>query len=123
MGKKIMTPIREEQPGSYFRELGNNFLGFKYSNLMRIQDPGWKKFGSGINIRIRNNGIYVILIGHSVTNLKILTKTEISKGNNLHRYFRCFITFEDLVTHIVFSSASQYQYVPYSISAPTGQFL
>ncbi len=43
-----------EQPGSYFRELRNHFLGLKYlDSLMRIQDgkntdPGWKKFGSGI---------------------------------------------------------------------------
>jgi hypothetical protein len=49
--------IRDEQPGSYFRELGNQFFGFKYLNyLMRIRDPGWKKFRSGMeNIRIRNN--------------------------------------------------------------------
>jgi hypothetical protein len=49
MGKKIRIRNRDEQPGSYFRELRNNFL--KYLNsLMRIRDPGWKKFGSGINI-------------------------------------------------------------------------
>jgi hypothetical protein len=37
-------------PGSYFLELKNHFLGLKYYSLMRIQDPdpGWKKFGSGI---------------------------------------------------------------------------
>ncbi len=30
--------IRDEHPGSYFRELGNNFLGYKYCNsLMRIR--------------------------------------------------------------------------------------
>jgi hypothetical protein len=46
--------IRDEQPGSYFRELRNNFLGLKYLNsLIRIRDgknsdPGWKIFGSGI---------------------------------------------------------------------------
>ncbi len=40
--------IRDEPPRSYFRELRNNFA-LKYSNsLMRIRDPGWKKFRSGI---------------------------------------------------------------------------
>jgi hypothetical protein len=48
-GQKVSIQIRDEQPVSYFRELGNHFLGFKYYNsLMRIRDPGWKKFGSGI---------------------------------------------------------------------------
>jgi hypothetical protein len=47
MGKKIR--VRDEQPRSYFRELRNHFLGLKYLNsLMRIRDPGWKKFESGI---------------------------------------------------------------------------
>jgi hypothetical protein len=46
--------IQDEQPGSYFLELRNHFLGLKYLNsLMRIRDgdssdPGWKKVGSGI---------------------------------------------------------------------------
>jgi hypothetical protein len=41
--------IRDEQPGSYFLELRNHFLGLKYINvLMRIRDPGWRQFGSGI---------------------------------------------------------------------------
>jgi hypothetical protein len=48
---KVRIWIRDEQPGSYFRELRNHFLGLKYLNsLMGIQDPGWEKFGSGINI-------------------------------------------------------------------------
>jgi hypothetical protein len=52
MGKKSGSGtgirIRDEQPGSYFRELKNNFL-------MRIRDPNWKKFGSGMEkTRIRN---------------------------------------------------------------------
>jgi hypothetical protein len=46
--------IRDEQPGSYFLELRNHFfafLGLKYLNsLVRIRDPGWRQFGSGINI-------------------------------------------------------------------------
>ncbi len=43
----IRIRIRDEQPGSYFRELKNKFFGLKYLNsLMRIRDG--KKFGSGI---------------------------------------------------------------------------
>ncbi len=48
--------IQDEQPGSYLRELRNQFFGFKYLNyLMQIRDrknsdPGLKTFGSGINI-------------------------------------------------------------------------
>ncbi len=54
MGRKSASGsgIRDEQPGSYFLELRNHFLvflGLKYLNsLMRIQDPGWRQFGSGI---------------------------------------------------------------------------
>ena len=51
----FLTPgsgIRYEQPGSYFLELRNYFFGFlglKYLNsLMRIRDPEWRQFGSGI---------------------------------------------------------------------------
>jgi hypothetical protein len=37
--KKIRIWIRDEQPGSYFRELRNHFFGIKYLySLMRIQD-------------------------------------------------------------------------------------
>jgi hypothetical protein len=53
MGKKSGSGsgILNEQPGSYFLELRNHFLGLKYLNsLMRIRNPGWKKFGSGIRI-------------------------------------------------------------------------
>ncbi len=61
IGKKIR--IRDAQPGSYFRELRNNFLGFIYLNsLLRIRDvknsdPGWKKSNPGSEkekIRIRD---------------------------------------------------------------------
>ncbi len=40
--------IRDEQPGSYFRELSNNF----WVKILESfdADPGWKKIGSGINI-------------------------------------------------------------------------
>jgi hypothetical protein len=41
--------IRDEQPGSYFRELRNHVFGLKcLISLMLIWDPGWKKFESGI---------------------------------------------------------------------------
>jgi hypothetical protein len=43
--------IRDEQLGSYFLELRNHFLlflGLKYLNSLRIRDPGWRQFGSGI---------------------------------------------------------------------------
>ena len=58
--------IRDEQPGSYFPELRNNFFGFLGLKILkffdadpgsgmetvRIRDPGWKKSDpeSGINI-------------------------------------------------------------------------
>ncbi len=43
--------IRDELPGSYFLELRNHFFGLKYlKSLMRIQDPGWEKFGSWIRV-------------------------------------------------------------------------
>jgi hypothetical protein len=49
---KVRIRTRDEQPGSYFLELRNHFLGFKYFNsLMRIWDPGWKKVGSGIRYK------------------------------------------------------------------------
>jgi hypothetical protein len=59
MGKKIRIRIRDEQQGSYFRVLRNHLYGvkkLKYINsFMRIRDPGWKKFGSGMEkIRIRD---------------------------------------------------------------------
>jgi hypothetical protein len=55
----FLTPgsgIRDEKPGSYFQGLRKHFLGLKYLNsLMRIRDPGWKKFESGMGkIRIRD---------------------------------------------------------------------
>jgi hypothetical protein len=63
MGKKTASGsgIRDEQPGSYFLELRNHFLGLKYLKVFDadpgwrqfgsgIRDPGWKKVGSGINI-------------------------------------------------------------------------
>jgi hypothetical protein len=51
MGRKSESGsgIRDEKPGSYFLELRNQFFGLKYLNsLMRIRDPGWRQFRSGI---------------------------------------------------------------------------
>ncbi len=49
MGKKFRIRIRDKQPGSYFRELIKQFYGQTYLNfLIRIRDPGWKKFESGM---------------------------------------------------------------------------
>jgi hypothetical protein len=60
MGKKSGSGsgIRDEQPESYFLELRNHFLGLNYLNsFMRIRDPVWKKFGSGMEkSRIRDPG-------------------------------------------------------------------
>jgi hypothetical protein len=56
MGKKNRIRIRDEQPGSYFGELRNQFFGLKFFKLFDA-DPGWKKFGSRMeNIRIRDPG-------------------------------------------------------------------
>jgi hypothetical protein len=52
-GANFLTPgswIRDEQSGgSYFREISNQFFGLKFPKLFDA-DPGWEKFGSGINI-------------------------------------------------------------------------
>jgi hypothetical protein len=58
MGKKAGSGsgIRNEQPGSYFLELRNQFFGLKYFNsLMRIRDEKNSDPGSGMEkSRIRN---------------------------------------------------------------------
>jgi hypothetical protein len=48
-GKKVSIWIRDEQPGSYFLELRNHFFGVKILKFFDA-DPGWRQFGSGINI-------------------------------------------------------------------------
>jgi hypothetical protein len=54
--------IGDEQPGAYFREHRNQCFGLKYLNyLMRMRNPGWKKFGSwmenvGSGIRDKHPG-------------------------------------------------------------------
>jgi hypothetical protein len=43
--------VRDEQPGSYFRELRNNFSGLKYLNfLMQIRDGKNSDPEYGINV-------------------------------------------------------------------------
>jgi hypothetical protein len=46
---KIRFRIRDEQPGSYFLEFETIF----WVKILKFfdADPGWKKFGSGINIQ------------------------------------------------------------------------
>jgi hypothetical protein len=53
---KIRIRIRDEQPGSYLRELRNNFFGLKYlSSLTPIRDGKNSDPGSGMGkIRIRD---------------------------------------------------------------------
>jgi hypothetical protein len=57
MVKNIRIRIRDEQPGSYFRELRNHFFGLKYINsLMQIRDGKNSDPGSRMEkIRIRDN--------------------------------------------------------------------
>jgi hypothetical protein len=57
--------MNNEQPGSYFPELGNNLDGLKYLNsFMRIRDQGWKKFASGINIPDPQHWLERIIAGY-----------------------------------------------------------
>jgi hypothetical protein len=61
MGKKSGSGIRirNEKPGSYFRELKKIFFGVRMLNsLMRIRDPGWKKIGIE-KVRIRDGKIWI----------------------------------------------------------------
>jgi hypothetical protein len=52
MGRKSASGsgIRDEQPGSYFLELRNNFFGFFGVKILKFfdADPGLRQFGSGI---------------------------------------------------------------------------
>ncbi len=58
-GYKIKIRIRDEHPGSNFREIRNNFLRLEIlkffnsdpdpgSGILLTEDPGWKKFRFGI---------------------------------------------------------------------------
>jgi hypothetical protein len=40
--------IRDEQPGSYFLDLENNFFAFFGVKILKFfgEDPGWRQFGS-----------------------------------------------------------------------------
>jgi hypothetical protein len=46
MGKKIRIRIRDEQPGSYFRELRHHFIRLKTLKFFD-EDPGWKNLDQG----------------------------------------------------------------------------
>jgi hypothetical protein len=49
MGKKSGSEPGMNNPDHISESLKNNFFGLKYLNsLMWIRDPGWKKFGSGM---------------------------------------------------------------------------
>jgi hypothetical protein len=71
MGRKSASGsgIQDEQPGSYFLELRNHFLGVKILKFfdadpgsgmekVRFRDPGWKKVGSGIQDTPKVYGSY-----------------------------------------------------------------
>jgi hypothetical protein len=62
MGKKSesVSGIGDEKPGSYFRELKNNFFLVKILKFFDV-DPGWKNVGSPINIPdpLKNSYRYV----------------------------------------------------------------
>jgi hypothetical protein len=62
IGKKMRIQIRNEQPGHISESLETIF-GLKYLNfyLMRIRDPGCRKFGSGINIPDPQHCIFIQL--------------------------------------------------------------
>ena len=69
--------IRDEQPGSYFLELRNHFLGILIHiffdvdpgsgmETIRIRDPGWKKVGSGIRDKQPGSATLVLMYVVSV---------------------------------------------------------
>ncbi len=60
MGKKIRIRIWDEQPGSYFRELSYNFLGYKYFNSL-LRSRIWCFFDP--QIRDHNTGTYIQCCG------------------------------------------------------------
>jgi hypothetical protein len=64
--------IRDEHPGSYFRELRNNFLGLNIlkfvdagpdlgSGIFLTLDPGWKNSDPGLKSRIHNTGFALVV--------------------------------------------------------------
>jgi hypothetical protein len=48
--EKVSIRIRDEQPGSYFLELGKHFFAFFGVKILKFfdEDPGWRQFGSGM---------------------------------------------------------------------------
>ncbi len=71
-GSRSRIRIRDEKPGSYFRELRKHFLVkiLQFFDVdrgsgmekIRIRDPGWKKIGSVIRSRIRNTGFLFFFV-------------------------------------------------------------
>ncbi len=70
--------ILDEQPGSYFLVLRNHlfaFLGLKCLNSLRIRDPGWRQFGSGMGksrIRDKHPGSATLWFYFKLHGLKFL---------------------------------------------------
>jgi hypothetical protein len=65
-GKESRAGIPEEHPGSYLGELSISFWvkntikkfdADPESGILSTLDPGWKKIGSGIKVRIRNTAL------------------------------------------------------------------
>jgi hypothetical protein len=67
MGKKLGSGSGMINPENISDNVETIFVGLKYLNsLMRIRDPGWKKFGSGmekIRIRYKHPGSATLVLG------------------------------------------------------------
>jgi hypothetical protein len=118
MGKKVRIRIRDEQPGSYFRELRNPCFGLKYLNsLMQIRDPG---FGDGKNSdpgsemfiyqygTFQNNSLFLVQTGvhgvaRSMPTSAAVDRVAAKKGE-IHRLF-----FEPSVFLIGFFNSGVYR--------------
>jgi hypothetical protein len=65
MGKKSGSGfgirIRDEQPGSYFRELKNSIFWVKILEFFNA-DPVWKKLGSGIGDKHPGSATLLLLV-------------------------------------------------------------
>jgi hypothetical protein len=66
MGRKLGSGseirIRDKQPGSYFRELRNNFFGVKILKFS-YADPGWKILDLGSGNRDKHPGSATLMKG------------------------------------------------------------
>jgi hypothetical protein len=67
-GKTIRIQIRDEQPGSYFRKLRNNFL----VKILKFFDayPDWEKFGFRLSKFFKK---YTVKWGNTVIGINIVT--------------------------------------------------